>query len=284
MGESTQKSGFIQRGNMNYSTIQVQTDGPVVTIRLNRPERMNAVNEDMYKEIQNELGRTSDDPNVRCLILTGSVLERDGITKQAFCAGADLKKHASGERSQAQREKYIRLAHETTRKIYTFPKPVIAAVNGPARGAGTEMAFSCDFLLMAEEATLGFPETGLGTFVGGGVTHILPRLIGLARAKELVYTGRIVDGMTAVKLGLALDCYPVGLLLDEAMSLASELAGKAPISIRFAKDYLQRLPGLDIKTALDLETKAILTCMDSEDWQEGLRAFSEKRSPRFLGR
>ena len=268
---------------MNYSTIQVQTDGPVVTIQLNRPERMNAVNEDMYKEIQNELSRSCENPDVRCLILTGSVLERNGITKQAFCSGADLKKHASGERSKAQREEYIRLAHETTRKIYTFPKPVIAAVNGPARGAGTEMAFSCDFLLIAEEATLGFPETGLGTFVGGGVTHILPRLIGLAKAKELIYTGRIIDGRTAVQFGLAFECYPVPNLFDEANGLALKIAGKGPISIAYAKDLLQRSPGLDIAGALEIETNAILACMNSEDWQEGLRAFSEKRSPRFTG-
>jgi len=269
---------------MIYETIRVRTDGPVVTIQLNRPDRMNAVNEEMYAEIQDELGRILHDPDVRCLILTGSVLERDGIAKQAFCAGADLKKHASGERSPAQREEYIRLAHETTRLIYSFPKPVIAAVNGPARGAGAEMAISCDFILMAEEANLGFPETGLGTFVGGGVTHILPRLIGLARAKELVYTGRIIDGQAAVDLGLALGCYPGDQLLEKATALASEIAGKGPISIAFAKDYLQRSPGLDIEATLDLETEAILNCMESEDWLEGLRAFSEKRKPKFLGR
>ncbi|MFC2163552.1 enoyl-CoA hydratase/isomerase family protein [Acidobacteriota bacterium] len=269
---------------MNYETIYVQTDGPVVTIRLNRPERMNAVNEEMYTEIQDILEGFRNDPDVRCLILTGSVLERGGIVKQAFCAGADLKKHAAGERNAAQREAYIRLAHETVRKIYTFPKPVIAAVNGPARGAGAEMAISCDFILMAEEATLGFSETGLGTFVGGGVTHILPHLIGLAKAKELIYTGRIVDGRIAEQLGLAFGCYSSLHLLEEAKALASKLAEKGPISIAFAKEYLQRSPGLDIEAALELETKAILTCMESEDWQEGLRAFSEKRSPRFVGR
>jgi len=255
----------------------------MVTIQLNRPERMNAVNEEMYKELQDAFERTRDDPDVRCLILTGSALKKKGVTKQAFCAGADLKKHAAGERSPAQREEYIRLAHETTRKIYTFPKPVIAAVNGPARGAGTEMALNCDFLLMAEEATLAFPETGLGTFVGGGVTHILPRLVGLARAKELVFTGRIIDGKAAVKLGLAIQTYPVDQLLEAARSLALDIAGKAPLSIAFAKDYLQQSPGLRHEEALEGETKAILTCMGSEDWQEGLRAFSENRNPRFKG-
>lgn len=269
---------------MNYRTLLVHRDPPLVTVRLNRPERMNAVNEEMYGEIQEELGRVQNNPDLRCLILTGSVLQRDGIVKQAFCAGADLKKHASGERSPAEREAYIRLAHETTRMIYTFPKPVIAAVNGPARGAGTEMAICCDFILMAEEATLGFPETGLGTFVGGGVTHILPRLVGLSRAKELIYTGRVIDGKTTVEMGLALACFPLDRLLAKATALASEIAGKGPISIALAKEYLQRSPGLELEAALDLETRAILTCMNSEDWEEGLRAFSEKRNPKFIGR
>jgi enoyl-CoA hydratase len=268
---------------MNYENIELVTEGPLATIRLNRPERMNAVIEEMYIEIQDVLDRTRAEPGIRCLVLTGSVLRREGVEKQAFCAGADLKKHSTGERSSAERRRYIQLAHETIRKIYELPKPIIAAVNGPARGAGTEMALSCDLLLMAEEATLALPETGLGTFVGGGVTHILPRLVGLARAKELVYTGRIIDGRTAVDLGVALDCFPLPQLLDKARELALRVADKAPMSIAFAKEYLQRSPGLDIASVLELETKAVLACMASEDWQEGLAAFNEKRKPRFVG-
>ena len=225
---------------MIYETIRLFTNGPVATIQLNRPERMNAVIEEMYREIAVALERTVAMPEVRCLILTGSVLERDGVRKQAFCAGADLKTHSAGQRSREQRAEYIRLAHDTVRKIYTFPKPVIAAVNGPARGAGTEMALACDFLLMAEEATLALPETALGIFVGGGITHILPRLIGPARAKQLVYTGRVIDGQAAVELGLALDCHPVARLVPAAESLALDIADKAPLSIRFAKELLQR--------------------------------------------
>lgn len=269
---------------MSYDSIELFIDGPVATIKLNRPERMNAVIEEMYLEIQDVLERSRVEPEIRCLILTGSVLERDGVEKQAFCAGADLKKHSAGERSKAEREDYIRLAHETIRKIIELPKPVIAAVNGPARGAGTEMALACDLLLMAEDATLALPETGLATFVGGAVTHILPRLVGLARARELVYTGRIIDGREAVELGLALGCCPVARLLEDAHSLALTIADKAPISIAFAKECLERSPGLDLESALELETKAILACMDSEDWHEGLAAFSEKRKPRFVGR
>jgi enoyl-CoA hydratase len=262
----------------------VFADGTIATIRLNRPERMNAVIEEMYDEIHDALERASADPGIRCLILTGTVNRRDGVEKQAFCAGADLKEHAAGKRSVNARRRYIRLAHKTGRTIHDLPKPVIAAVNGPARGAGTEMALCCDLLLMAEEATLALPEVGLGTFVGGGATHLLPRLIGLSKAKELIYTGRVVDGKEAVELGMALACYPVARLMDEARTLAREIAGKAPISIAFAKRLLQRSPGLDYATAVDQETEAILTCMESEDWKEGIRAYVEKRKPRFLGR
>jgi enoyl-CoA hydratase len=269
---------------MSYETIRLLTDGPVATIQLNRPERMNAVIEEMYREIQDVLEHVGAQSGLRCLIVTGSVLERDGVEKQAFCAGADLKKHSTGDRSSAERKEYIHLAHQTIRKIHEFPKPVIAAVNGPARGAGTELALGCDLLLMAEGATLGLPETGLGTFVGGGVTHLLPRLIGLAKAKELIFTGRVIDGKTAVRLGLANRCCPLERLHDETRALALEIAEKAPISIAYAKKHLQRASGVDFETALGLEEEAILDCMRSDDWQEGLRAFGEKRRPRFVGR
>jgi enoyl-CoA hydratase len=270
--------------SMSYETIELVTDEPLATIRLNRPARMNAVIEQMYVEIRHALSRVGEDPELRTVILTGSVLRRDGLEKQAFCAGADLKKHASGDRSEADRRRYIELAQQTARDIYEFPSPVVAAVNGPARGAGAELALCCDFILMAEQATLAFPEIGLGTFVGGGVTHVLPQRVGPARAKELIYTGRVVDGPAAVKLGLALSCHPVDCLLDESRKLALELAGQAPLSIAYAKFQLQRSPSLAMTEALRLETEAILTCMESEDWREGLRAFGEKRKPRFSGR
>jgi enoyl-CoA hydratase len=269
---------------MSYQSIKLSIDGPVATIQLNRPHRMNAVIEEMYLEIQDVVERCRSRAEIRCLILTGSVLQRGGVEKQAFCSGADLKKHSSGERSKSEREDYIRLAHETIRRIVELPKPVIAAVNGPARGAGAELALACDLILMAEEASLALPETTLGTFVGGGVTHTLPRLVGPARAKELIFNGIVIDGKLAVELGLALACYPVARVLDEARSLASAIAEKAPISIAFAKELLQRSPDLDFASALELETKAILTCMESADWREGLDAFSEKRKPKFTGK
>ncbi len=269
---------------MAYETIEFLKDGTIGIIRLNRPERMNAVIEEMYLEIQDVLERVRFDGSIRALILTGSVLKRGDVEKQAFCAGADLKKHAGGERTHAQKREYILLAHETTKRIYEFPKPIIAAVNGPARGAGSEMAMNCDFVFMAKEANIAFPETGLGTFVGGGVTYHLPRIVGLPRAKELVYSGRIVDGKTAVELGLALRCYQIEELLKETKTFARALAERAPVSMDLAKKRLQQSPALDIETVVHLEAEAILTCMDTEDWHEGIRSFNEKRKPEYKGK
>jgi enoyl-CoA hydratase len=269
---------------MTYDTIKFQKDGYVGIISLDRPERMNAVIEEMYIEIQDVLGLARSDESIRALMLTGSVLKKGNVEKQAFCAGADLKKHATGERTHLQKREYILLAHETTRMIYEFPKPIIAAVNGPARGAGSEMAMNCDFIFMAEEATIAFPETGLGTFVGGGVTYHLPRIVGLTKAKELVYSGMVIDGKEAVQLGLALRCFPVNELSEKTKAFAEELAVRAPVSMGLAKKRLQQSPALDIETVIHLEAEAILTCMDTEDWHEGIRSFNEKRKPEYKGK
>jgi enoyl-CoA hydratase len=269
---------------MSYSTIQLERDGPVAIIRLHRPERMNAVIEEMYEEILEVLRSLADDRGVRCLILTGSVLLREGVRKQAFCAGADLVKHAAGERTAGQRRAYIELAHRTALELFRFPRPILAAVNGPARGAGTEMALACDLMFMAEKATLAFPETGVGSFVGGGVTALLPRLVGLATAKDLVYSGRVIDGGEAVRLGLALRAVPVERLESVTLEYARELAARAPLSVALVKRFLQRPPVEDLDTVLRLEANAILDCMETEDWAEGARAFTERRKPHFEGK
>lgn len=269
---------------MSYKTIKYGIERNVLILRLNRPERMNAVNEEMYSEITDLLQKYHDENEVRAVILTGSVRIKDGLEKQAFCAGADLKKHSAGERSHAQKRAYIELAHATTGLLYRYSKPIIAAVNGPARGAGAEMAFSCDFIIMSNEATIAFPETGLGTFVGGGVTHHLPRSIGLMKAKELIYTGKVIDADAAVELGVALYSFPIVSFMDQVMEFAAQIASKGPISIAMAKKHLQRNPAIELETALQLETDAILACMDTEDWHEGIKAYNEGRSPEYRGK
>jgi len=269
---------------MDYTAIKCTQDNSLMIIQLNRPERMNAVNEAMYEEIQDVLKNTETDKDIRVLIITGSVLKRGHVEKQAFCAGADLKEHASGSRDKAGRRAYIELAHETTRMIYEYPKPTIAAINGPARGAGLEMALNCDFILMAEQATLAFTEISLGTFVGGGITQHLPAIVGMAKAKELIYSCKVVDGHQALNIGMALKTVPVEQLMEAATSLATGLSEMAPISLQFAKKMMHSSKLHDIKTVLAQETEAILSCMETEDWQEGTRSFMEKRKPRYKGR
>ena len=269
---------------MNYSAIKYEINEGMLILRLNRPERMNAVSEEMYLEIADLLQRYREDDTVRVVILTGSVRIKDGVEKQAFCAGADLKKHSTGERTHAQKRNYIEQGHETTRLLYSYPKPIIAAVNGPARGAGAELAFACDFMIMSDTATIAFPETGLGTFVGGGVTLHLPRIVGLMKAKELIYTGRALDGAAAVAMGIALYSYPMATFMENVMAFAAGIARKAPISIAMAKKHLQRSGKLDLETVLQLEADAILACMDTEDWQEGVDSFAQKRNPLYKGR
>lgn len=269
---------------MSYETIRFETRGPVAVIRLHRPHRMNAVIEEMYVELARAMERIRDDGLIRAAILTGCTRVKDGVEKQAFCAGADLKKHSAQERTPQQKRAYIELAHETTRQLAELPVPVIAAVNGPARGAGAEMAISCDLIFMAKSATIAFPETSLGTFIGGGSTYHLPRLVGVACARELVYTGRVVDGQEAVALGLATRVLPVEDLLDRALELAVELASRAPVSMAHAKRFLNESSHLDLSTAVERETEAILSCMETRDWAEGIRAFAEKRKPEFEGK
>lgn len=269
---------------MNYVAIESTCINDVMVIRLNRPDRMNAVNEIMYREIQDVIRRTDSDNNIRSLVITGSVLKSGNIEKQAFCAGADLKEHASGNRNQAERRAYIELAHETTQMIYTYPKPVIAAVNGPARGAGLELAINCDFILMAENATLAFTEVGLGTFVGGGVTSHLPTLVGMIKARELIYTCRVINGNQAVSMGLAFKSVPGEQLMETTLSLANNFSDKAPLSIKLAKDMLHNSMLYDIETVLKHETEAILSCMETEDWHEGIQSFIQKRIPIYKGK
>mgnify|MGYP002640554814 CR=1 FL=1 len=266
-------------------TLNFTQEGEVAILRLQRPHRMNAVTEQMYEELQSTLAAAAADDDIRAVVLTGSTAERpDGTRREAFCAGADLKEHAAGTRTTWDKREYLLLAHETTRQLYNFPKPVIAAVNGPARGAGAEIALNCDLVLMADSATLAFTETGLGTFVGGGCTRHLVELVGMSRAKWLIYSGEVIDGPAAVACGLAINSLPLPQLLPEAMAMARRLAGRAPISMRFAKSLLQAAPQRDLETVLLAETEAILACMQTEDWQEGIESFADKRNPEFKGR
>lgn len=258
--------------------------GRTVLLTLSRPQRLNAVSGPLYESLVRELRLLGSDREVRAIVLTGE--------GRAFSVGADLKDHGSreaqgekipDERVRERRKRYVRLGQLANLAIQRCPKPVVAAVNGHAIGGGLELALSCDLLVVAREAKLRFPEVGLGTFVGGGVTYTLPQRVGAGRAKELLLLGRFFSGGDAVAFGLANESRGAEQVLDRALELADELAAMAPLSIRHAKRLINRALHDQARRSLALEADALLECMDTRDWSEGVAAFAEERRPRFTG-
>ena len=250
-------------------------DGKVLTLTLNRPERLNAVSLPMYELLLEELRGAEDDRDVRCVVLTGQ--------GRAFCVGADLKAHGEGPPSGEDRKRYVRTAQRVNRRIQMGSKPVVAAVNGHAIGGGLEMALSSDFMVVANEAKLRFPEISLGTFVGGGTVYTLAERVGTLKAKELIYLGDFFLGNEAAEMGVAYRAVPATDVLDTAMELAGRLAEKAPISLAYAKRLIGAAGGMSRKRALKLEARALEEIFGTRDWKEGVEAFAEKRPPRYTG-
>ena len=255
-------------------TVLVSRSESVVTLTLNRPERLNAVSADLYRVLIDELIAAERDSEIRCVILTGR--------GRAFCVGADLKAHNSGHRTPEERARYVGLGQQVCEQIQTMATPVVAAVNGYALGAGGEMAISADFMIVARDAQLGFPEVGLGTYVGGGVTHRLPRLIGLRRATDLLILGDRFTGAQAHEWGLSYAAVAGEDVLVAAHELADLLAAKAPLSLARMKAALRRNDPLAV--ALADESRELLALMGTRDWAEGVAAFADRRTPVFEGR
>ncbi|HXV85561.1 MAG TPA: enoyl-CoA hydratase/isomerase family protein [Gemmatimonadales bacterium] len=268
--------GTASRSLMNLEApVLVERDGPLAWLRLNRPDRLNAVSLELYRALTAALGRAGKDRDVRVVILIG--------TGRAFCVGADLKAHATREAAAQWRARYLRAAQQAALALQTCPKPVVAAVNGHAIGAGLELALSCDLIVLAEQAKLRFPEVALGTFVGGGVTYTLAERIGGTRARELLMLGDFFSPARALEIGFANAVVPAEQVPVHARAMAEQLARNAPVSLSHLKELLHRAPLLDRRTALAQELKALAACMDTRDWAEGVRAFAEKRPPQFVG-
>ena len=246
----------------------------VFEIRFNHPERLNAVDETVVADLNAALDSVEKDKDVRVVILSGE--------GRAFCAGANYKRHVRGDRTMYEKREYVRQLLDTCRHLYRFPKPIIAAVQGYSVGVGAEMCLNCDFIVMAENAELGFPEVAISTFVGGGVTKTLARLVGLSKAREMIMLSDRITGKQAVEFGLAARCVPEASLRDETLAFARRLAEPAPVSVSLAKQLINS--ECDYDDLLSLEREAILTCMMTEDWHEGVKAFAEKRTPVFKGR
>lgn len=261
---------------MDFQTLLYEKDDMVGIITLNRPDRLNALNAKLKEELGLILDQVESDPEVRAVVLTGG--------EKAFCAGADIKERSKVQLSQSEAYSFRLKNHGLYNKLEDLEKPVLAAVSGPAYGGGCELALCCDLRLASESARFAVPEVKLGMIPAAGGTQRLPRIIGVTKAKEMLYTGEPVDAGEAFRVGLVNRVLPVESLLDEARALAHKLAGNPPLPLKFAKRAVNIGMQLDIKSALDYESHCVALLTASEDRQEGFKAFVEKRKPVYRGR
>lgn len=252
-----------------------ERDGPLAVLRLNRPDRLNAVSLPLYRLLVEALASLASERDVRAVVLIGA--------GRAFCVGADLKAHGEGEPTEEERRHYVGTAQRANRALQRLPKPVVAAVNGHAIGAGLELALSCDVIVAARDAKLRLPELALGTFVGGGTVYTLPGRVGWAAARRMLLLAQTVSGEEAARIGLVDRAVPSEEVFAAAMDWGKQLVGRAPVPVALAKDLLDRARHLESEEALGLEAEALLRCMATRDWREGVRAFAEKREPEFTG-
>ena len=255
---------------MEFITYEVE--GAVGVITINRPKALNALNSQVLEEIDKTLDSV-DLETVRCLILTGA-------GDKSFVAGADI-----GEMSiltKAEGEAFGKKGNDVFRKLETFPIPVIAAINGFALGGGCEISMSCDIRICSENAVFGQPEVGLGITPGFGGTQRLPRIIGVGKAKEMIYGGRNIKADEAYRIGLVNNVYPLEELMPAAKKLASTIAANAPIAVRACKKAINEGLDVDMDAAIVVEEKLFGSCFETEDQKAGMGNFLEKDKEKKL--
>lgn len=246
----------------------------VALLTIDRPHRHNAIDPDTNEAMARWLAELDRDAQVRCIVITGA-------GDKAFCAGADLKERA------AMSPEDVHAFHDGLRRalraVEEAPQVFVAALNGAALGGGLELALACDLRIAADSAELGLPEVSLGIIPGGGGTQRLPRLVGVARAKDLVLTARRVGAAEALAIGLVGRVAPAARLVEDALAYAGEVARNAPVSLRQAKRAIDGGLHLPLDEALALENRLYQDCLGTRDRVEALRAFAEKRPPAFTG-
>jgi len=259
---------------MDYANIIFAVEERVATLTINRPDRLNALNPQTMEEIGDCIGAIHGNREIRCVIITGS-------GDKAFIAGADIT--AMVTMSGFEEKAFAATGLDVLRRFEQLPIPVIAAVNGYALGGGTELALACDLIVASDNARFGLPEIKLGIIPGFGGTQRLPRRIGLLRAREMIYTGDMIDAQTAFDYGLVNHVYPAAELMDECRVLAAKLARQAPLAMQQAKTAINAGIEIDLDNALRFETESVGLVFTTEDKKEGMTAFLEKREPRFRG-
>ena len=251
--------------------VKYEVEGAVAVVTIDRQKALNALNSQVLEELDATF-KAVDVNTVRCIILTGA-------GEKSFVAGADI-----GEMStltKAEGEAFGKKGNDVFRKIETLPVPVIAAVNGFALGGGCELAMACDIRIASAKAKFGQPEVGLGITPGFSGTQRLPRIVGLGIAKELIYTADIIDAAEAYRIGLANKVVEPEALMEEAMKMATKIASKAPIAVRYSKEAINTGIQTDMDSAIAIEANLFGLCFASEDQKEGMGAFLKKEAPQF---
>lgn len=246
----------------------------VATITINRPEKRNALNSATRAELIATLGQLRDDPAARVIVLTGA-------GEKAFIAGADITEF---EGRSAVDQFRVMSGRTVFDAVERFPKPVIAAINGYCLGGGCELAMACDIRIAADSAKLGQPEVNLGLLPGGGGTQRLPRLVGLGTAYRLLYTGTLIDAAEAHRIGLVDDVVPAPQLRSEVATLALAIAAKSPLALQLIKEAVRASVRTPLDEGLRHERTLFGLAFSSQDKQEGVAAFLEKRPAEFTGR
>ena len=255
------------------NTIMVQREEPIAVVQLNRPDVLNALNEELMGELLDALRALDDDEAIRCIVLTGS--------DKAFAAGADIKETFVTATPVTMLAQDLTTKWEGIRKI---KKPIIAAVSGYALGGGCELAMTCDIIVASETAQFGQPEINLGIIPGAGGTQRLTRAVGKSVAMELILTGRRFKADEAKAIGLVAQVYPQATWLDDAKALARTIAEKPPVAVRLAIEAIDLAFSSTLEAGLEFERKAFYLLFATEDKQEGVDAFVNKRKPVFKGR
>lgn len=258
---------------MEEKKIIVHRDNHLATVIINEPKTLNAINGQMLQELDSAFDKLANDKEIHVIILTGA--------GRAFVAGANIQEMSGMNYKEAKA--FGKRGSSVFRKIETCPQPVIAAVNGFALGGGCELALACDIRIASEKATFGQPEVGLGITPGFSGTLRLARLVGLAKAKELILTGKAVTAEEASAIGLVNRVVAPEALMEEVRSLASAIAGQAPLAVQKSKVAINNGWDLPVSEGIELETELFAQCFETEDQKNGMSAFLKKQKTEFRG-
>ncbi len=257
---------------MELKNVLLEKEENIAIVMMNRPKALNALNSETLKELDNVIEVLEKDNEIYAVVLTGA-------GEKAFVAGADISEMRN--LNEEQGKEFGLLGNKVFRRLENLNKPVIAAVNGFALGGGCELAMACDIRIASTKAKFGQPEVGLGITPGFGGTQRLPRIVGLGKAKELIYTCDIIKADEALRIGLVNKVVEVEALLDEAKAMAKKIALNAPIAVKLCKDAINRGMQVNIDEGIVIEACDFGKCFSTEDQKEGMAAFVEKRNKNF---